>query len=65
MKQNHLLKIGLCLGSQSTAALPCLTQRVEHYFAFQVLYKAFPLLALEVLSLESISPSGQISLIGY
>ena len=28
-----------CLGSQSAAALPCLTQKVEH-FVFQLLYRA-------------------------
>ena len=29
---------GQVLGSQFAAALPCLTQRVEHFVAFQVLY---------------------------
>ena len=28
-----------CLGSQIAAALPCLTQRVEHFVAFRVLYE--------------------------
>ena len=57
-----------CLGSQSAAALPCLTQRVEHFAVFQVLYWFTADLLLDYLyrraspKLPTWSSSGSISL---
>ena len=51
-----------CLGSQKAAALPCLTQRIDHFFMFQVLYRAAPRVDIQEQSSVRITPVSQSSM---